>query len=89
MINLIIGLGVLLLLGILYLIFRLSSLVNLARDTSRDDDVEVTGGNRVNAFLFLVFMVAGLGLFFRLSSSFGDTLRSLEQKGLRGHPSNP
>ncbi|HLT81800.1 MAG TPA: cytochrome c oxidase subunit II transmembrane domain-containing protein [Cyclobacteriaceae bacterium] len=73
MINLIIGLGVLLLLGILYLIFRLSSLVNLARDTSRDDDVEVTGGNRVNAFLFLVFMVAGLGLFFWYSFTYFDT----------------
>lgn len=73
MINLIIGLGVVLLLGILYLIFRLSSLVTLARDTSKDEEEDVTSGNRINAALFLVFMVGSLGLFFWYSFSHFDS----------------
>src|SRR5690606_20522245 len=73
MITLIIGLGVLLLLGILYLIFRLTSLVGLAKDTSKDEDEAVTSANPINAALFLVFMVGGLGLFFWYSFTHFDS----------------
>src|SRR5690606_15822035 len=75
MINLIIGLGVVLLLGILFLIFRLSSLVTLARDASKEKDVEeeVTEGNRINAILMIVFMVGSLGLFFWYSFTHFDS----------------
>ena len=41
MMSLIIGLGVLLLLGILYMIFRLSSLVSIAKE--KKDELAATG----------------------------------------------
>ena len=61
MMNLIIGLGVVLLLAIFYLIFRLSSLVSLASDKKKD---AVLSANSIHASLFIVFMVVGLGGFF-------------------------
>ena len=70
MMNLIIGLGVVLLLGIFFLIFRLSSLVSLASDKKED---QVTSGNSINATLFIVFMVLSLGLFFWYSFAYFDT----------------
>lgn len=68
--NLIIGLGVVLLLGIGYLIFRLSSLVSLASD-KKDDSV--TSANSINAALFIVFMVVSLGGFFWYSFTHFDS----------------
>lgn len=70
MMNLIIGLGVVLLLGIFFLIFRLGSLVSLASDKKED---QVTSGNSINAMLFIVFMVLSLGLFFWYSFAYFDT----------------
>lgn len=70
MMNLIIGLGVVLLLGIGYLIFRLSSLVSLASD-KKDDSV--TSANSINAALFIVFMVVSLGGFFWYSFTHFDS----------------
>src|SRR5690606_12680383 len=70
MMNLIIGLGVVLLLGIFFLIFRLSSLVSLASDKKED---QVTSGNSINATLFIGFMVLSLGLFFWYSFAYFDT----------------
>jgi len=60
MMNLVIGLGVVLVLVILYMIFRIGNLVGVMKGP------EKPGGsaNRMNASMFLVFMVAGLALFF-------------------------
>ncbi|MEO8471116.1 MAG: cytochrome c oxidase subunit II [Chryseolinea sp.] len=61
MTGLIIFLGVVLVLVIFFLIFRVSSLVGIAQGK-----VEEKGGtaNKVNAALFIVFMVGSLGWFF-------------------------
>ena len=58
MMSLIISLGVVLILAILYLIFRVSNLITIAKGP-RDEK----GGtaNKVNAALFIVFMVVSFG----------------------------
>lgn len=56
MIQLLIGVGVVLFLVILLTIFRILSLINVARGT---DKKQVTTGNAINAILFMVFMVGG------------------------------
>src|SRR5688572_18275894 len=60
MMSLVIGLGVLLVLVILYMIFRISTLVSVMRGP------EKPGGtaNQINALLMLIFMLASLGGFF-------------------------
>jgi cytochrome c oxidase subunit II len=67
MMSLIIGLGALLVLYILYQIFRVGSLVNVAKGNAED---RVGSGNSVHAALFIVFMIAGLGGFFWYSYAF-------------------
>ena len=62
MTSLIIVLGVILVLVILYLIFRVASLVGIAK--GRKTDQRVDSANSINAFLFIVFMVVALGTFF-------------------------
>lgn len=57
--NMIIGLGVVLVFGILYMIFRIGNLVGIVRDKKEND-----GWNTINAVLFMVFMVGSLALFF-------------------------
>jgi len=69
MMSLIIGLGVILILVILFLIFRVSSLVGVAKGK---DYNKIGTSNKVNAFLFLVFMVVSLGVFFWYSFAFFD-----------------
>jgi cytochrome c oxidase subunit II len=69
MMNLIIGLGVVLILVILFLIFRVSSLVSVAK--GKDPD-KVGDSNRVNAALFIIFMVGSLGWFFWYSYKYFD-----------------
>jgi cytochrome c oxidase subunit 2 len=66
MMSSIIVLGVILILAILYLIFRVSSLVRVAKG---ENEERVDSSNNLNATLFLVFMVAGLILFFWYSFS--------------------
>lgn len=63
--SLVIGIGVVLVLVILYMIFRIGSLVSVMGGP------EKPGGsaNRINAALFLVFMVSSLALFFWYSFS--------------------
>lgn len=61
MMNSIIVLGIILVLAILYLIFRVSSLVRVAKGGNED---KVDSANSINAALFIVFMVVGLGGFF-------------------------
>lgn len=62
MMNSIIVLGVILILAILYLIFRVGSLVNVAKGEGEGNKVE--SGNGVHAILFIVFMVVSLVAFF-------------------------
>lgn len=61
MMNSIIVLGVILILAILYLIFRVGSLVNVAKG---DSGSKVERGNDVHGLLFIVFMVVSLVGFF-------------------------
>jgi cytochrome c oxidase subunit 2 len=70
MMSLIIVLGVVLILAILYMIFRVSSLITIAK--GKRDEKPGTA-NQVNAALFIVFMVLGLGLFFWYSIVYFDS----------------
>lgn len=67
MMSLIISLGVILILAILYMIFRVSNLITIAKGVK-----EEKGGtaNQVNAALFIVFMVLSLGGFFWYSFAY-------------------
>jgi cytochrome c oxidase subunit 2 len=60
MMSLIIGLGAVLVLGILYMIFRIGNLVGLVKN--EEEDIE--SGNSIHGYLFMVFIILGLGLFF-------------------------
>ncbi|MBL0765325.1 cytochrome c oxidase subunit II [Marivirga atlantica] len=61
MFNLAIGLGVVLLLAILFLIFRISSLIGVAKGNSKK---VATGSNRFNGAFFMVFLIGAGILFF-------------------------
>lgn len=61
MFGILIAIGVIILLAILMLLYRVYSLVAVARGT---DKVKVSTSNKVNALLFLVFMFVCGGLFF-------------------------
>lgn len=82
MTSLIIFLGVVLVLVILFLIFRVSSLVGIAQGK-----VEEKGGtaNKINAALFIVFMVGSLAWFFWYSFAHfkGYTLPVASEHGKR------
>jgi cytochrome c oxidase subunit 2 len=60
MMNSIIVLGVILILAILYLIFRVGSLVSVAKG---EEDSRVERGNGVHATLFLLFIIVSLYIF--------------------------
>ncbi len=81
MMSLIIGLGVILLLGILYMIFRLSTLVSIAKEKKDDLDGR---SNSINAALFIVFMVVSFVAFFWYSYAHFDeyTLPIASEHGL-------
>jgi cytochrome c oxidase subunit 2 len=59
MMSLIIGLGVVLVLFILYMIFRIGNLVGLVKGSKEGEHA----GNDIHGYLFMVFVVLGLGLF--------------------------
>ena len=61
MLTLIIVFGVLLVIGILYFIFRIGNLVSLVKGKEED---EVSSWNSINAYLFLFFMIGSLVAFF-------------------------
>ncbi|MCD9017453.1 cytochrome c oxidase subunit II [Parachryseolinea silvisoli] len=61
MMSLIIVLGVVLVLGILFLIFRISTLVGIAKGKKEE---LVSPNNGIHAVLFVVFLVGSLALFF-------------------------
>jgi cytochrome c oxidase subunit 2 len=70
MTNLIIGLGVVLILVILYLIFRVSNLVSLARTREVKTEERVDSSNKLNAGLFLGFTIVSLVVFFWYSFTY-------------------
>ena len=69
MMSLIIGIGVVLVLFILYMIFRIGNLVGLVK-TSKENE---TSGNDIDAYLFMIFSIGGLGLFFWYSYAHWDS----------------
>lgn len=81
MMSLIIVLSVALILGILYLIFRVSSLVGIAKGKQGKPD----SANSINAGLFIVFMVLSLAGFFWYSFTHfkSYTLPVASQHGVR------
>jgi len=71
MTNLIIGLGVVLILVILFLLYRISSLVSLTKKRGTlPDDGRVDSSNSTNAALFLIVTIAGLAGFFWYSFTY-------------------
>ena len=64
MTNLIIGLGVVLILIILYLLFRVSNLIGLTRTRDVKTEGRVDSSNKINAALFLGFTIVSLVVFF-------------------------
>src|SRR3990170_1706417 len=70
MTNLIIGLGVVLILIILYLLFRVSSLIGLTRKRDVRTEGRVDSSNKINAALFLVFTIVSLVVFFWYSFAY-------------------
>ena len=69
MMSLIISLGVILILAILYLIFRVSNLITIAKGPR---DEKAGTANKVNAALFIVFMVVSFVGFFWYSIAYFD-----------------
>lgn len=63
MMNLLIILGVILVLGILYMIFRVGNLIRVAKG-KQEAEARVDSANGTNAALFVVFMVVSLVAFF-------------------------
>jgi cytochrome c oxidase subunit II len=69
MMTLIVVLGVVLVLAIFFLIFRLGSLVSVAKGKKQDD---VGSSNSINAMLFVLFAIFGFGAFFWYSFAHFD-----------------
>lgn len=69
MMSLIISLGVILILAILYMIFRVSNLITIAKGVK---DEKGGTANKVNAALFLIFMIVSLTGFFWYSFAYFD-----------------
>ncbi|MTI38985.1 cytochrome c oxidase subunit II [Fulvivirga lutimaris] len=69
MFEVIIAVGVLLLLVILYTLFRIGTLVNVVKGT---DKKIVSTSNKVNAALMMIFLVAGLAFMFWYSWTYFD-----------------
>lgn len=70
MLQLIIGIGAVLLIAILLAIFRITRLLGIAKGTSNQQVDEK--GNSMNAFLFMVFLVVTFGLMFWYSYAYFD-----------------
>ncbi|MCW5911874.1 MAG: cytochrome c oxidase subunit II [Cyclobacteriaceae bacterium] len=69
MLTFIIVLGIVLVLAILYFIFRIGNLVELVKE--KDEDI--SSSNSVHAYLFMLFMIAGLVGFFWYSYAHFDS----------------
>lgn len=62
MMNLLLGVGLLLIVAVLYMIFRIGRLVGVVKGKS--DDTAVDSSNSTHAVLFLIFCFVGLAAFF-------------------------
>lgn len=71
MTSLVIFIGVVLVLAILYMIFRVSNLVSIAKGDVGNE--KASSANKINAALFIVFMVGSLGWFFWYSVVYFDS----------------
>jgi cytochrome c oxidase subunit II len=69
MMNLIIGLGVVLILAILYMVFRIGNLVGVVKG-KKDDS---SSWNNINAYLLMIFMIGSLIAFFWYSFAAFDS----------------
>lgn len=69
MFQIVIGIGVLLIIAILFALFRVYTLINVSKGS---DKKKVTTSNKVNAFLFLGFLIFFGGLFFWYSITYYD-----------------
>jgi cytochrome c oxidase subunit II len=67
--NWIIGLGVVLMVGIIYMIFRIGNLVDMVKGKKEEEEFSISWNN-INAYLFFIFMVVGLGFFFWYSFAY-------------------
>lgn len=67
--SLIIGLGLVLLLAILYMVFRIGNLVGLVKGKEGD---RVDSSNSIHGYLFMAFSLGGLGLFYWYSYTHFD-----------------
>jgi cytochrome c oxidase subunit 2 len=70
MMSLIIGIGVVLVLAILYMIFRIGNLIGVVKGRSDDEIDEASNG--MNAWLFMFFLIASLTGFFWYSYAHFD-----------------
>ncbi|MFM9841094.1 MAG: cytochrome c oxidase subunit II [Cyclobacteriaceae bacterium] len=61
--NWIIGLGVALVMFIVYMIFRIGNLVDVVKGKKEEEEFSISWNN-INAYLFMAFMIFGLGGFF-------------------------
>ncbi len=69
MFQIVIGIGVALVLLILFMMFRIGTLLNVAKGS---DKKITTGSNKVNAILFLIFLIGGFGWMFWYSIVYFD-----------------
>ena len=69
MFTVVIGIGVVLVLLILFMLFRISTLLNVIKGSNKKI---VTSSNKVNAGLFVVFLIVGFGVIFWFSIAYFD-----------------
>lgn len=69
MLNIIVGVGVILIVAILFLIFRIQTLVGVAKGSEKK---RITGANSTNAILFIIFLVLSFAGFFWYSITYFD-----------------
>jgi len=67
--TIIIGLGVVLVLGILYLIFRITNLVGIVKPKTQEEE---DASNGIHGYLFMFFTIGSLALFFWYSYAYWD-----------------
>ena len=68
MMNYIIGIGVMLILVIVFMIFRITNLVGMVKG----EEAKISSGNGIHAFLFMAFMILSLSGFFWFSYTHFD-----------------
>ena len=70
MFNLVLGIGIILVLFILFMLFRIGTMVSIIR--KKKDEDESKGSDSLNGALFLIFLIVGFTLFFWYSYTYFD-----------------